>query len=266
MIGDVRAFRYCGARRVYAGLQIINECVASRRGGSMRRGEGLPRSKPVFIRLLRGRANSRIRLRSWRGYFQPYPRRKRRCASRLTSSWSGPSYGVTCAPHVRHFIVHTRRAGHVVARPLNCGVRRHLMIDVRVVLSTSCRPRTGAKRIPIRRPWSSSLQRALNRRRCHTTPDDSRWIQCRVVTGRPSVRRAAARRLSRLRSRAALDHSTCDHCSNRIAAMTLCYEPRAVRTSVYGRLLAKRSLALRSSDRAPLCGGSSVIAGSDGAA
>ena len=26
---------------------------------------------------------------------------------------------------MRHFIVHTRRAGHVVARPLNCGVRRH---------------------------------------------------------------------------------------------------------------------------------------------
>jgi len=25
---------------------------------------------------------------------------------------------------VRHFIVHTRRAGHVVTRPLNCGVRR----------------------------------------------------------------------------------------------------------------------------------------------
>src|SRR5512134_2548297 len=44
---------------------------------------------------------------------------------RLTCSWSGPSYGVTCAPHVRHFIVHTRRAGHVVTRPLNCGVRRN---------------------------------------------------------------------------------------------------------------------------------------------
>ena len=25
---------------------------------------------------------------------------------------------------MRHFIVHTRRAGHVIARPLNCGVRR----------------------------------------------------------------------------------------------------------------------------------------------
>src|SRR5688572_31748567 len=48
-----------------------------------------------------------------------------RTRKRLTSSWSGPSYGVTCAPHVRHFIVHTRRAGHVVTRPLNCGVRRH---------------------------------------------------------------------------------------------------------------------------------------------
>ena len=46
-------------------------------------------------------------------------------ACRLTSSWSGPSYGVACAPHVRHFIVHTRRAGHVVTRPLNCGVRQH---------------------------------------------------------------------------------------------------------------------------------------------
>jgi hypothetical protein len=47
-----------------------------------------------------------------------------RRASRLTSSWSGPSHVVACAPHVRHFIVHTRRAGHVVTRPLNCGVRR----------------------------------------------------------------------------------------------------------------------------------------------
>ncbi len=50
----------------------------------------------------------------------------RPCASRLTSSWSGPSYGVACAPHVRHFIVHMRRAGHVVTRPLNCGVRAAL--------------------------------------------------------------------------------------------------------------------------------------------
>lgn len=29
-----------------------------------------------------------------------------------------------CAPHVRHFIVHPRRAGHVVTRPLNSGVTR----------------------------------------------------------------------------------------------------------------------------------------------
>src|SRR5688572_26264689 len=47
-----------------------------------------------------------------------------RTRKRLTSSWSGPSYGVTCAPPVRHFIVHTRRAGRVVTRPLNCGVSR----------------------------------------------------------------------------------------------------------------------------------------------
>jgi hypothetical protein len=32
-------------------------------------------------------------------------------------------HGIACATHVRHFIVHTRRAGHVVARPLNCGDR-----------------------------------------------------------------------------------------------------------------------------------------------
>ena len=51
-------------------------------------------------------------------------------ASRLTSSWSGPSYGVASAPHVRHFIVHTRRAGHVVARPLNCGVRQQCHVHL----------------------------------------------------------------------------------------------------------------------------------------
>src|SRR5512134_712775 len=51
-------------------------------------------------------------------------------ARRITSSWSGPLYGVACAPHVRHFIVHTRRAGHVVARPLNCGVRRFVPTDL----------------------------------------------------------------------------------------------------------------------------------------
>ena len=45
---------------------------------------------------------------------------------RITSSWSGPSYGGAGAPHVRHFLVHTRRAGHVVARPLNCGIMRLL--------------------------------------------------------------------------------------------------------------------------------------------
>ena len=43
---------------------------------------------------------------------------------RITSSWGGPSYGGAGAPHVRHFIVHTRRAGYVVTRPLNCGVSR----------------------------------------------------------------------------------------------------------------------------------------------
>ncbi len=31
-----------------------------------------------------------------------------------------------CAPRVRHFIVPTRRAGRVVARPLNCNVRRQM--------------------------------------------------------------------------------------------------------------------------------------------
>ena len=44
---------------------------------------------------------------------------------RLTSSCSGPSYPIAGAPQVRHFIMHMRRAGHVVARPLNCGVSRH---------------------------------------------------------------------------------------------------------------------------------------------
>jgi len=31
-----------------------------------------------------------------------------------------------CAPHVRHFILHTRRAGRFVTRPLNCGVMRRV--------------------------------------------------------------------------------------------------------------------------------------------
>lgn len=30
----------------------------------------------------------------------------------LPNSWSGPSYVVACAPHVRHFIMHVRRASH----------------------------------------------------------------------------------------------------------------------------------------------------------
>src|SRR5512145_2864310 len=30
-----------------------------------------------------------------------------------------------CAPQVRHCIMHTRRAGHLVTRPLNCGVMRY---------------------------------------------------------------------------------------------------------------------------------------------
>jgi hypothetical protein len=46
------------------------------------------------------------------------------CAKRITSSWSGPSHDGACAPHVCHFIVHTRRAGPLVTRPLNCGVSR----------------------------------------------------------------------------------------------------------------------------------------------
>jgi hypothetical protein len=32
-------------------------------------------------------------------------------------------YGVAGAAHVYHFILHTRRASHGSARPLNCGVR-----------------------------------------------------------------------------------------------------------------------------------------------
>ena len=43
-------------------------------------------------------------------------------AMRMTSSCSGPCYGVAGAAHVRHFIVHTRRAGQRSVRPLNCGV------------------------------------------------------------------------------------------------------------------------------------------------
>ena len=45
----------------------------------------------------------------------------------MTSSWSGPSDGDTCAPHVRHFIVHMRRASRRRAPPLNCGVREQVM-------------------------------------------------------------------------------------------------------------------------------------------
>jgi hypothetical protein len=36
----------------------------------------------------------------------------------LPNSSRDRSYVVACAPHVRHFIVHTRRAGHVIVRPL----------------------------------------------------------------------------------------------------------------------------------------------------
>jgi hypothetical protein len=60
-----------------------------------------------------------------------------RRAKRITSSWSGPSYGGAGAPHVRHFIVHTRRAGHLVARPLNCGVMR-LSSVIRWLLLVPC--------------------------------------------------------------------------------------------------------------------------------
>jgi hypothetical protein len=48
----------------------------------------------------------------------------RRWSLRITSSCSGriPSYHG--APHVRHFIMHTRRASRGSAPPLNCGVMR----------------------------------------------------------------------------------------------------------------------------------------------
>ncbi len=47
-----------------------------------------------------------------------------RCASRLTSSCSGPSNGIAATPRALHFIMRSRRASHGSARPLNCGVRR----------------------------------------------------------------------------------------------------------------------------------------------
>jgi hypothetical protein len=47
-----------------------------------------------------------------------------RCASRLTSSWSGRSYVGACAQQARHFIMRLLRAGQRSAPPLNCGVRR----------------------------------------------------------------------------------------------------------------------------------------------
>ena len=37
---------------------------------------------------------------------------------------------------MRHYIVHTRRAGHVVTRPLNCGVRRHVGVSARSDIGT----------------------------------------------------------------------------------------------------------------------------------
>jgi hypothetical protein len=45
---------------------------------------------------------------------------------RLTSSRSAPSYVGAGAAHVRRFIMHTRRAGQLTARPLNCGVMRRV--------------------------------------------------------------------------------------------------------------------------------------------
>jgi hypothetical protein len=47
----------------------------------------------------------------------------RSAACKLTSSCSGPGNGGAGAAHMRHFIVHMRRAGYGSARPLNCGVR-----------------------------------------------------------------------------------------------------------------------------------------------
>jgi hypothetical protein len=54
------------------------------------------------------------------------------CQWRLTSSCSGRSYGVAGAPHVRHFIMHVRRASRGSAPPLNCGVRRVMNVAIQI--------------------------------------------------------------------------------------------------------------------------------------
>jgi len=48
-----------------------------------------------------------------------------RAVARPTSSCGGPLHVGAGAAHVRHFTMHTHRAGLVVTRPLNCGVMRH---------------------------------------------------------------------------------------------------------------------------------------------
>jgi hypothetical protein len=46
------------------------------------------------------------------------------CPAPYNKQLQRTSYGVTCAPHVRRFMLHMRRAGQFSARPLNCSVMR----------------------------------------------------------------------------------------------------------------------------------------------
>ena len=58
---------------------------------------------------------------------------------------------------MRHFIVHTRRAGHAVTRPLNCGVRPrvrdHPVNNYRVALHHVFGEQRGQLRSPLSEHW-----------------------------------------------------------------------------------------------------------------
>ena len=62
---------------------------------------------------------------------------------------------------MRHFIAYTRRAGHVVTRPLNCGVMRHvsrlgaLLVSASLAACSATRPyaQTAATLSASQRQW-----------------------------------------------------------------------------------------------------------------
>ena len=79
--------------------------------------------------------------------------------SRITSSWSGPWYGIAGAPQVRHFIMHMRRAGQRSAPPLNCGVQSSDDIEKGAYID----PATGEPHIHNHRVAESEVEAVLAR-------------------------------------------------------------------------------------------------------